>query len=106
MSDQIKISHEALKTEIRVLTDAFSVLGEGSNTFIQGASGCLDGFNSDFATQSKKTLDDLAGKFVPGLFTKTEKFYYALIDTVNAFEGIDRQFTEQIMQGMGQGGDQ
>lgn len=95
MSDLIRVSLVDLYSEVTKMETALSTLGSGSNQFTQNASTSLEGFNSDFASQAKKTLEDMSGAFIPAMYTKAEKFYNALMDTVSVFAQKDQECAQK-----------
>lgn len=85
----IKVDIDNLRGELQNLSSAMTNFEPYSASFIKNTRDSLDGFNSDFISEIKRTLKNMADTKAPKLLENMQDFYTSLDTLLNDFETTD-----------------
>lgn len=85
----IKVDIDNLRGELQNLSSAMTNFEPYSASFIKNTRDSLDGFNSDFISEIKRTLKNMTDTKAPKLLENMQDFYTSLDTLLNDFETTD-----------------
>lgn len=85
----IKVDIDNLRGELQNLSSAMTNFEPYSANFIKNTRDSLDGFNSDFISEIKRTLKNMTDTKAPKLLENMQDFYTSLDTLLNDFETTD-----------------
>ena len=85
----IKVDIDNLRGEHQNLSSAMADFEPYSASFIKNTRDSLEGFNSDFISEIRKTLKNMTDTKAPKLLENMQDFYTSLDTLLNDFETTD-----------------
>lgn len=85
----IKVDIDNLRGELQNLSSAMADFEPYSASFIKNTRDSLEGFNSDFISEIRKTLKNMTDTKAPKLLENMQDFYTSLDTLLNDFETTD-----------------
>ena len=85
----IKVDIDNLRGELQNLSSAMTNFEPYSASFIKNTRDSLDGFNSDFISEIKRTLKNMTDTKAPKLLENMQDIYTSLDTLLNDFETTD-----------------
>lgn len=90
----IKVDIDNLRGELQNLSSAMTNFEPYSASFIKNTRDSLDGFNSDFISEIKRTLKNMTDTKAPKLLENMQDFYTSLDTLLNDFETTDNTIAD------------
>lgn len=92
----LKFDLKGLEDELANLDKAISTFEPYSKNFIKNTTESLDGFNSDFISEFKKTLDNMRDTKAPQLVEDLKSFKELVSQVKDAFETTDGKYANYM----------